>query len=388
MLRPVLYIGEHDPNDPDEGHPQSGRRRICEPNAKFWRPYVNGDVFPDCLNMEIRHYWASTPRADACLDLVRDFSAELYHQATSHPSYRPQFSRRRTSDRRSSKGRLNPDMDLIGSVDGLKKFESIILEATPELDSFLLMQLLGNPNAVASNLNILELRFCKLEHDVLCKFLYHMPPNVKRLILLCDRYESDESINAPSEDTHLCPLLRQVSKNLVHLEFGADTVCRELFFDETDRRFLQGSGIDMNVGTVGGATNKSLGSLDRHAIKEAIEDSRKQKKMEFRSGQIEQAVTQVMNKLAPSPMSPSPFGGDTSNTVSARAEREAQNRLDEAEERRSRMIEGSKTPWFRRVMTWNGMCSLSATWEEFQIGADMEEKGIEWVLASMCSMFW
>jgi len=379
----VVYVGKRDPDDP---HSHERETISCFPNAKFWRPFVNGEVFPDCSDLEIRHHWATTPPVNASLDLQKRYQAHANVFTSAPPQGQPSRfgSRRSFVSTRSGYDTCLPSTQLIGSASGLKKLQSIILECPPEINSLLLMQLLGNPSAVASNLTSLELRFCNLDYETISKLIHHAPPNVKRLVLLCSDIQ-DDGLHAFQEVVHLCPLIREFGKNLVHLEFGASTVCRELFFDDLDRQALRNNGVETGLGIDGGAVDKDFGKLDGHAVRETIQACRKQKRMKFRNDRVKEAITAAKSRTSSGRSSTSLFGGNcmsNTNQAAARAQRDTEAMLDEEEEKRSRLIEGSKAPWFRRIITYHGLCNAADTWIEVQIAADMEEKGIEWVLAS------
>ncbi len=243
------------------------------------------------------------------------------------------------------------------------------------------MQLLGNPDSVAVNLAKLELRFCNLEYETISKLLYHAPPNLKHLVLLCSDDDREFHGYDATECPHLCPLIRDFSKRLVHLEFAASTICRELFFDDPEIRSLGQNGITTGLGTDGGAI-ESHEKLDTHAISEIVQACRRQKRSRYRTGRIKEAITTAKAQSIGTTTS-SLFGGGASTNISAaRAQREAEVLLDEEEEQRTRLIEGSKTKWFMRVITWHGLCHSNDTWEEIQLAAGMEEFGVEWVVAS------
>ena len=243
------------------------------------------------------------------------------------------------------------------------------------------MQLLGNPDSVAVNLANLELRFCNLDYETISKLLYHAPPNLKHLVLLCCDNDRDFHGYDDTECPHLCPLIRDLSKRLVHLEFAASTICRELFFDDLEIRSLRQNGITTSLGTEGGAT-EGHERLDTHAISETVEACRRQKRSNYRTGRMKEAITLAKARNVGT-TTPSLFGGGASASNSAaRAQREAEVLLDEEEEQRTRLIGGSKTTWFRRIIAWHGLCHPSGTWEEIQLAAGMEETGIEWVVAS------
>ena len=268
----------------------------------------------------------------------------------------------------------------LGATGGLKRFESIVLECPPELNSSLLMQLLGNPNSVASNLGRLELRFCNLDEDTVSKLLYHAPPNLKHLVLLRS-YQSRHSYHHQA-GPHLCPLIREFAKKMVHLEFAASTVCRELFFDDLERQSLRQNGITTGIGTSGGLI-EGTEKLDSHLIAETVQACRRQKRIQYRNGRVKEAITTPKSNNSSSSTTASLFGGaQNSNNAATRAQRGTEYLIDQEEEQRSRLIEGSRTPWFRRIIAWQGLCNNSDTWAEIQLAADMEEKGVEWVVVS------
>ena len=369
----ILFVGRHDPGE-SQAEPV---RVLCMPNAKFWRPLVNGVSFPDCLDLEVRHYWAMTPPIHASLDLNKRYNNDPYNARSNRARRRGIIAGRH----RLMDTPLEADQ-IVGPTKGLKTFENIMLEACPELDSLLLMQLLGNPDSVAVNLAKLELRFCNLSHEIISKLLYHAPPRLKHLVLLCWDDDRQFSTTHTAEFPHLCPLIRDFSKKLVHLEFAASIVCRELFFDDYEIQSLRKNGITTGLGAEGGAI-ESHKELDTHAIRETVQTCRRQKRSRHRTSRIQEAITTAEAQSGGTTTS-SIFGGSGGggNLGAARAQRHAEGSLDEEEEQRTRSIEGSKIPWFRRIITWQGLCQPNDTWEEVQLAAGIEEKGIEWVMAS------
>lgn len=324
----VVYIGKHDPDDTLNHASDS---TPCFPNAKFWRPFVSGEVFPDCSDLEIRHHWASTPPANTSLDLQKRYQASANHFAASPSPGRPsRFGPRRASARApANHGMYLPSTEMIGNTGGLKKFQSIILECPPEINSPLLVQLLGNPSAVASNLTCLELRFCNLDYETMSKLIYHAPPQVKRLVIFCADIQ-DDGFHAFQEVVHLCPLVREYGKNLVHLEFGASTVCRDLFFDDIDKQALRNNGIETGLGIEGGADDKGFGKLDGHAIRETVQACRKRKRMKFRNDRVKEAITAARSRSSTETSSTSLFGGNSlsnANQAAIRAQRETEASL-------------------------------------------------------------
>lgn len=357
VRRLVLYLGKH---DPEETHLRKQDR--CAPSVKFFRPLVNGISFPDLKDLEVRHYWATIPPADASLEL------EEYNNA-----YGPQAG----------------CYDSIGLSDGLKTLESIILECPPELNSTVLMQLVGNPEAMASNLTTLDLRFCELDQATLAQLIYHAPPKLARVSLV-SRYLAVESFDNSSFNstytheqarTHICPLIRQFSKRLVHLDFSAPYICCQLFFDDDEIRCLRESGISTQIGRIGGQ-DADLENLDIHAVQQTIWNARQRKRTTAREARIQEVFDEVQSS-GQQYDTESVFG---SSSYAANAESsiriQTEISLDEEEQQRQRLISRSRTKWFRRLVAWQGLCDFDS-WAGMKVAADMDEVGVEWVLASI-----
>ena len=356
MKKLVLYLGKH---DPDETHLR--RQDRCVPNAKFWRPFVSGMSFPDLRELEVRHYWATIPPENASLD---------------------------TGDQHDVYGGYTNCHDVIGQSDGLTKLERIVLESPPELNSAVLMQLVGNPKAMASNLTTLDLRFCQLDHDTIAQLLYHAPPKLQRVSLLCGNSEEIDHGNRRGslygereESLHLCPLIRVFSKGLVHLDYSCGHVCRRLFFDEEEIDNLKQHGITTKIGDNHGQETDSE-VLDAHAIRKTIESSRQSKKTAAREDRVKEALEAARSSRG-SLASTSLFGGCSKGVnPDAKVRRDTENLIDEEDEQRRRLVQRSNTKWFRRVIAWDGLCMFGDTWSEMKLAADMEEEAVEWVLAS------
>ena len=349
----ILYVGIH---DPEETHTR--RQHRCAPSAKFFRPLVDGMSFPHLKHLQVRHYWATIPPATASLE------TDLRRR-----TYMPQNC-----------------FDQIGPLDGLQKLESIVLESPPELDSAVLMQLVRNPKAVASNLTVLDLRFCELDSETIAQLLYHAPPKLARLSLLCvyDNHESrhhhpDHSGRAVTP-YHLCPLVRQFGKRLVHLDFGAAHICRQLFFDEEEMQSLRECGTRTKVGGNGGL---DLEKLDEYAVRQTIRHVRDRRHVAARE---EAHLGQTLDIVHASdqPPHPNPVSKDSLHNVDADSliRPSTDISLGEEEQQRHRWISRSDKKSFRRFIAWQGLCDSSDTWTEMMLAADMEEIGVELVLAS------
>ena len=373
----VICVGNH---DPEETH----QRQVshCAPNAKFWRPLVDGTTFPDCKSLEVRHHWAIPPHERSCMDLSQYYSAssnDLPEMVLPRNGRFPTFG--------AEQPLYSSSWDVIGTTDGLEKFESISLEATPELSPSIMMQLFGDQKSTAANLRTLELRFCDLGPNIIAVLLHHIPPNLSRLVLLCrerERFDSDPDSDYGMEEkpTHLCPLLRQVGKSLAHLEYGASEICRELFFDKVEIESLRQDGIMTKVGQEGGA-NMTVNHIDAHAIQETVRRCRQRTRAAFHQRHFNNGIVKAQAEDTSEASPASVFGGGSRpEATAAKSQRENAIARDKEGEQRRRLIDGSKIKWFRRLVAWGGLCGHGDTWEEMDVAANMEEEGITWVLAS------
>lgn len=307
-------------------------------------------TFPNCRSLEVCHHWATRPPKHTNLYLEG-------HQNHFRHQWKPP--------------------GLLGATDGLEKFESIVLERTPELNSSVLMQLFGNANSMAVNLIYLDLRFCNLDAATITKLLCHAPPNLRRFVLFCcDMQMGDE---------HLCPLIRQYSKSLVHFEYGAGHICRQLFFDDFEIEFLKQNGLKIESDfELDEDDLDNRKAIDRHAIREAIQDCRKRKRAKYRNNRVTEAINGSESQTKEGLSSSGLFGEATSlGATASKAQRREETLLDEEEEQRTRLIMDSRTRWFRRIIAWQGLCSPYDDWLELKIAVDLEEPGIDWVLISM-----
>ena len=375
----VLYVGNY---DPQETHPR-GRTR-CLPSLKFWNPLFDGMTFPNCRSLEVRHFWATAPNERASLDISESCGLTYNDVADGRVSH---GSRAHFRHRYLPNTKLSSLQGSIGSLDGLEKVENIVLEYVPELSAAILMQLLGNPKSSAANLTSLELRFCNLGDEVIAQLLYHAPPKIKRLVLLCRNGHEDPSLGGPDstafeKPAHLCPLLRRFGKGLTHLEFGAGQICRQLFFDEDEMESLRRDGITTCLGSGRGSMGDGQ-QLDHLALQETVERCRQGKKIKEREERINEAFVEAQLGVKGASSPKSLFGGTSKLSVDeSKIRRSMEAMLDDKDECRKRLIEGSKPKWFRRLIAWEGLCCQSDTFEELQSAADMEESGITWVLAS------
>ena len=306
----------------------------------------------------MRHHWAVVPPATASLDV------EDLHNYIPRPECN----------------------DLIVLSDGLCKLESIMLETPPELSSAVFMQLVGNPKAEASNLTTLDLRFCPVDHPTIAQLLYHAPPNLKRLSLLLRPgsvlLQDHRNRSAlPRSNIHLCPLIRQYSKRLERLDYGARKICRHLFFDEDEIFAMRENGINTKIGEPGRGEVEAK-RIDKHAIEQTIRTARQQRRAKERDERIRKAVHE--SDLSTNELDPQYSLEMSARTGAAKykAQRDMEALLDEEEAQRHRLINGSSTKWTRRIIALGELCEAGDTWAEMKLAADMEERGVQWVLAS------
>ena len=342
----TLYVGKH---DPEETHPR--RRDVCFPNLAFWSPYFDGDTFPDLRSLEIRHFWRIEPPQSASLDLS-EYTA--WSRGFGHDYHTSPGTQKSLSGAQEEMAALN--------VAGLEGLREIKLELVPELNATVLMQLLGNPNAVAANLTILELRFCGLSDDMLQQLLFHAPPNLQKFVLLCRSYDEmawshwDEG-KPRGKKPHLCPLLREFAKRLSYLEFGASQICRHLFLDEFEIAGLRKEGILTSLGGEGGAL-LDRDRFDSYAIQRTLDTYRNRRRVAEREKNILKAVGKSRDLTCDTTSSCSHFDGSREAREVEQIKRKAERMLDEQDEQASRLIFDAKTPWMRRYITWNGMVSV------------------------------
>ena len=318
----VLYLGGHSQIE------EWRRENRCRPNAKFWRPLVSGMSLPDCKSIEIHHWWASPPSK----------GASIRNQAATRHIYSNYINYSNSTER-------------LGLLDGLGKLEKISLESPPELDSSILVQLLSHQDPLASNLKHLELRFCSLGPGVIAQLLRQVSHSLTHLILLLGG-SADTNLYDGKEPPHLCPLIRDFCKNLVHLEFAASTVCTEIFYDDDELRGIR---------KICNRVNPD--QSDSYATGETVLDCRRRKKTQHRKERVQNALKEAGIESA------------------AHVETSTELLLDREEEHRQRMIQNSRSKWKRKIISWRGSCTGNP-WSDFQQGANLAEAGIEWILAS------
>ncbi len=278
---------------------------------------------PDCRSIEIHHWWASPPPK----------GTSILHQAMQS-EYFPPFPTQTES---------------LGLLDGLAKLEKISLESPPELDSTLLVQLLGHRDPLASHLRHLELRFCNLDLAVIAKLIQQASQSLTHLTLLLGG-RTDTSSYYREEPPHLCPLIREFSKNLVCLEYAAPTLCPAIFYDSDELQEIR-----KNRGTTDGS--------DTYAIRESVLNCRRRKNTRYHKKRIEKALQES--------------GGKSRSHI----ETSTELLLGREEEDRKRTIQNSRSKWKRKLISWHRTCTLQP-WTEIQQGADLAEAGVEWTLAS------
>ncbi|KAI9781151.1 MAG: hypothetical protein M1839_006259 [Geoglossum umbratile] len=333
---------------------RSTKLKFCQPNAPFWRSLFNGEAFPDCKSVEIHHFRATPPSQPGALAEISSYEIDWPHSYVYGGGQK---------------------VDNLGTLAGLGKVQTLILEFVPELDNSILMASLSR----AANLKQLELRYCKLSQSALAKLLPHALPNLTSFTLLINTRSSSaeevallvnksiEGDEATSDIPHLCPLIREFGKNLIHLEFANPYLCRELFVDKLEMRKIEESGVLRT---------------DRFALSSVLSDFRKQTNDRRRKLRIAQAVAEAKAK-ARSTGSSSLFGGGRADEQRVGdLAREMERTLDDEEKTRTRLISGTKGGWDRRVVCWRGLCRTTDSWAEIEEEASLGEEGVKWTIAN------
>jgi hypothetical protein len=263
---------------------EPGREIPCRPGPAFWSSYLGGIRYPDLKSIKIHHYWAEPPPHDA----------SLFDQAKScrHPPPRlvPSDSTRWLRPRRNHSGPRSILGQTVESYRGLEKLEEIFLESPPELDSEQLMNILDNKLSKASRLQKLNLRFCWVDLQTIANLLQQEVKTLTHLTLLIG-YEEDDGYGHYQREPppHLCPLIRQASKNLVYLKYAAPCVCRELFFADDEVNALRQSGLSSRYEEV----TDSKSHFDRHAVRQLISQHRVHQSQIARKRQVAEAIAQA-----------------------------------------------------------------------------------------------
>lgn len=337
----------------------------CRPGSALWSSYLGGVRYPDLKSIKIHHYWAEPPPPDA----------NLFDQARScrYPSRPVTSDSTRWLARRA---RLDPLEQTAESYRGLEKLEEIFLESPPELDSVQLMKILGNTVSKASRLQKLNLRFCSVDLQTISYLLQQEVKTLTHLTLLIGYADSEGGSQYPhyqrEPPPHLCPLIRQASKNLVYLKYAAPHVCRDMFFTDGEIDALCTVGLTSNMD--GWEEDRDFEArFDRPAIESLISQYRVYRSQSARERQVNEAIAQAR--------------ADGGRQGDSNVKLDTELRLDREEEARNRTITDSKVPWKRSIIGWSGVCKRSGPWTELQVGASLEERGIEWTLTGICSPF-
>ena len=321
-------------------------------------------MFPDLKSVEIHHFWAMVPPRGS--NLINQ-AERCKYPLSSPPEY--QSGRYNARHRAGTAGQVLTEGGNIGPCPGLEHLEEIYLESPPELNSPLLMQILNNEASKAIRLRKLELRFCYIELQTIANLLQQEVVTLRHFTLLIGYEDSNGHRDYPPKPVpHLCPLLREFSKNLVELKFAACHVCREFFFTEEEIQCLRLNGLTNNIASSRGATDDNI-NLDRHAIHQVITEHREKKISDYRNSRIVDAIAEAKRKKL----------SMLDSTVKINTELQ----LDRENAARSRQIKDSMSPWKRSIISWDGLCHGSDGWAELQEGANMEEEGVNWVLTSL-----
>lgn len=158
---------------------------------------------------------------------------------------------------------------------------------------------------------------------------------------------------------HLCPLVREHSKNLPHLDLYLPFVCRELFLTVTERVKLAQAGVAHLVSAHHGG--RGDGDMLDHLSTRAIV-------MEHRKALAHTHLQAAVKKN----MADAKAAGKDKTDPMARYEEEQKQTA------RLRMIRGGR--WTRVLRCGKGLCRNYEAWEELGELARLDEENIEWHL--------
>ena len=338
----------------------------CSPTGTIWQTLLSGKTFPNCRKVEVHHL---------------EQEPQLGNRSLMEAAYV-------TSD---PKVEEKPNFDAVGSMRGPRKLESLYLEAMPELNAAMLIGFFIKQDTIGSRLTRLDIRWCTLNYFILAVLLKQAPGHLTHFTLMVSLHDRSaelvrglldkvslfqETTSSSSGCPHLCPILREFGKNLVHFEFAAPYICRELFITPEEANQLRHVGIDTSMCKSNGNGDGSLDpplQLDPQAISRTLNVFREQREIRRRQHRCETAVRTAMPR------------SDAASVDASVIAMEAAQTYDAALEDRRRLIQRSAEidqPWTRRVIAWEFCCRDGDRWEELEIEADLEEDGIEWTLCS------
>lgn len=340
----TLFLGRHGADVSDSGSRHSPQQD-CTPNASFWRPFLNGDSFPDLRSVKLHHYWARNPENSANI---------LAQASTEYGFLGNRYSR--------LSNRHKEEVEQLGPCFGLEKLQEIFLESVPELSPSLLGQILNNQASKAHNLKKLDIRFCSLDASTLNFLLQQQIDSLTHFTLFVPASTTADlhGFIGDSQAPHLCSQVVSFCKNLVYLKYLTSHICHDLFLNEQEKGILNETGLSAQL------MENSRG-LDRHAVRQVLDEYRgKQARL-----RREQRLSESLAKARV----------ENPRIYASALELE----LDQEEEKRKRLIAESKTPWKRSIIGLKGICgrdARAAQWGELEELANMEEAGVEWVLTS------
>lgn len=339
-----LYLGRHGVGISDPGF-QPSPPPNCTPNASFWRPYLNGDSFPDLRSLKLHNDWARHPGnpANILAQATREYAVleNRYFGLSTRHSKEP---------------------EQLGPCFGLEKLQEVFLESVPELSPSILGQILNNQASKAHNLKKLDIRFCNLDADTLNFLLQQQLDSLTHFTLFVSA-SSTADLNGIIDDPqapHLCSQIVSFCKNLVYLKYLTSHICRDLFLNEQEKWILKETGLSAQL-------MDNRGEVDRQAIRQVLEEHRGKQARLHREQRLSGSLAKARV--------------DNPRSYASALELE----LDQEEEKRKRLIAESKTPWKRSIIGLRGICSRdgrAAQWDELEELANMEEAGVEWALTS------
>jgi hypothetical protein len=159
---------------------------------------------------------------------------------------------------------------------------------------------------------------------------------------------------------HLCPIIRECSKNIPRLDLFLPYICRDLFLTVNERLKLNEAGVKCDVGERHG--EKSDEGVDVLSTVKIIGDHRKALEHAQNQAAVKERIANAKKE-----------GKDIAPTLAEYQEQ--QIRLT-----RKRTIHQGQ--WQRTIRASKRLCRSYESWEELGILAGLGEEGITWILGS------
>ncbi|KAL9096403.1 MAG: hypothetical protein Q9165_001400 [Trypethelium subeluteriae] len=403
------------------GH--QGRRMVLpcaeQENSAFWQCYLGGDVFPDVRSLELDHFWKSpSDRTDSIFDAACAWNPRHgdYHRLSS-ASFRPlgalptpmllQHQYRLTTPR----GHCNLDYRL----SGLQNLHHLSLTYMAELDIYAFTKVLLGGSVQAHNLRTLELKHIRLPLDLLGPLLNRCLPLLRGLTLHTPsdchpwwtsspssagqpahhyRIKSNLAFDHPAHHyptknkldvAHICPLLRDLGRNLHILDLAIPSACNELFISPRERDVLREAGVYLAPHGTTPPTEPPAPAMSLAAAA-AVMNMNATTATSISSSSSSDDTNRTTTTSRPAVDTPHLRATllayrardiDIQRAAHQRAHPDAPSHAFDVA-RRDRLAAIRAAGMRRRVVLWARPCTGLGGWDEMVCEADLEEEGLVW----------